>query len=205
MSETDQLEPEDLDVVPRRSSGAGQRLWSFVPILGVAACCYFLAHSKDDVLYLFQSSTPVDLGAPGAYHMGGAAHGVYAKIRGDVHSEGARFQREASNGMVWPLKEAPVILERTNFNEMRGDVTGEGMLMIDDKLPAQYLPVVAAFHKRNQLGLPGPDVGTAHTFVMVLGHTPRSIDKANAWVVILMALFLLNAWWVVRPMIQRRG
>jgi hypothetical protein len=201
-------DPDASDLAPR-STGGAQRFWNLVPVIGVVVCCYFLARSKDDVMFLFQSSTPVDLGAPGAYHLGGAANGVFAKIRGEVRSEGARFQHFgidiASNGMDWPLKEAPVILERDSFNEMRGDVTAEGMLKIDDKLPPQYQPVIAAFHRRNQLGLPGPDVATAHTFVLVMGHTPHSFDRSNAWVVVLLLLFLLNAWWVVRPMVLRRG
>lgn len=203
-----EADPELSDDLAAAKQGAAKRRFaSALPILGLAACCFFLARYKDDVMYFAQPSTPLDLGNPGAYHMAGAAQGVYAKIHGVVHSRGARYQRQSvlsiRTGTVWPLENVPVMLERSNSVDVHSDVTAEGMLEMDDKLPPQYRPVIGAFLKKSELGLPGPEVGTAHTWVLVVGHVPRGLDIPNVTIAALVLLFLANAWWVIKPMVRR--
>jgi hypothetical protein len=86
---------------------------------------------------------------------------------------------------------------------LHGEVTEEGMLQVDDRLPQEYRPVLATFLRRNELGVPGPEAGTAHSWVLVVGHTPHALDAKNGWVVLLVALFLFNAWWLVSPLLRR--
>lgn len=187
---------DDLDAPrPRRRF----HLAWLIPVIGMAASAFYLAQSKDDLLYLFQPGTPVDLGQPGSYQLEGAAHGVYAKIRGEVHSEGIPYQDGFSSGKVWPLKGAPVIVKRRDFSAQRGPLEAEGMLQIDDKLRPQYHPVIVAFLKHDQLA--PPPLG-GHVWVLVDGHTPHGLDATNGWIVLLLVLFGLNTYWFVKPIVR---
>ena len=110
---SDQSDQLFSDQIPRRSFRGS--VGSFIPILGMAVCAYLLAQAKDDLTYFFASPTPVDLGAPGAYHLERAQPGIYARISGEVHGEGNRFQEGHSAGKIWPLQGAPVMaIERQN-------------------------------------------------------------------------------------------
>ncbi len=206
---SDETSEETLDAGLEAASPprGAQRFLAFVPILGLAACCFFLARSKGDVLYFLQPAAPLDLGGPGAYHLKDATDGAFVKIHGVVHSRGARYQRQSvlsvRTGTVWPLENAPVMLERPDSSDVHGEVTAEGMLEVDDRLPPQYRPVISAFLKKGEIGLPGPDVGTAHTWVLVVGHVPRGVDLPNVSVAGLVVLSLLNLWWVIKPILRR--
>lgn len=197
---------DDPDLLPRAPSRQwGRKLGQLIPMVGVAMCCYFLAQARDDLVYLFRSDTPVDLGQPGSYHFAAAKHGIYATVRGEVHSEGAHYQEGYRSGAVWPLKGAPLVIKRADFTELRGEVQADGMLLEDDRLKqrGEYNKVLSTFLRRNQIGVPGPEVGTAHVWVLIEGHRPHTADLTNGWIVLLLALFALNTWWLIKPMVRR--
>ena len=173
---------------------------SFIPILGMAVCAYLLAQAKDDVAYLFAPSTPVDLGGPGAYHLERAQPGAYARITGEVHGEGNRFQEGHTPGKLWPLQGAPVIVERLNTDALWGRVEAEGRIEIDDHLLAAFHKVIAMFLQTDQLGVPAPG---QHVWLLTQGRVPRALDRTNLWLVSLVLLFLINAWLVLRPVMRR--
>jgi hypothetical protein len=185
---------------PREPAPRRRSLGSLVPLVCMVASAFLLARSKDDLAYLFRSADPIDLGQPGAYHLENARSGSYVKLRGEVHSEGARFQRLFGSGKVWPVAGAPVLIERRDFTDLRGKVQAEGLLRVDDDLPSQYHPVIAMFMNLHQLAPPGPD---GHVWVIDQGRVPRGFDLANGWLAVLAALFVANAWWFLRPMFRR--
>jgi hypothetical protein len=142
----------------------------------------------------------VDLGAPGAYHLERAQPGIYARISGEVHSEGNRFEEGHSAGKIWPLQGAPVMIERRNTDPLWGLVQAEGRLQSDDQLLAAFHKVIAMFLQTDQLGLPAPG---QHVWLLTQGRIPRALDRTNLWLVSLMLLFLINTWLVIRPMLRR--
>ncbi len=166
----------------------------------MGVCSYLLAQSKDDLIYLFESSTPVDLGQPGAYHLERAQSGVFARITGEIHGEGNRFEEGHTAGKLWPMNGAPVIVERRNTEPLWGRVEAEGRLQIDDQLAAPFHKVIAMFLQTDQLGVPAP--GRAR-LAPHAGRVPRAIDRTNLWLFSLAVLFLINAWLVVRPILRR--
>lgn len=195
----DSSAPEFPDVPVGRTSRGGS--WSsFIPVLGMAVCTYLLASAKDDLSYLFASSTPIDLGEPGAYHLDRARAGIFARITGEVHSEGQSFHEGQVNGKVWPIATAPVLVERRGDAPLRGRVTVEGRLQSDEQLPAAYHHVIALFLGIDELGYPG---AKGHVWLVVEGRVPRALDRTNAWLVGLMLLFLANAWLVIKPIVRR--
>jgi len=196
----DDLGPAAPAPAVRRSRTAA--FGSFIPVLGMAVCAYLLAQSKDDVAYLFESGTPVDLGEPGAYHFERARQGIYARVVGEVHGEGNRFVEGHTPGKIWPLTGTPLMIERRGTEPLWGRVEAEGRLQADDQLPAAFHKLIAMFLKTDQLGLPPPG---EHVWLLTEGRSPRGLDRTNVWLVSLMLLFALNAWLVVKPMIPKRA
>ena len=202
---TDAPDPSDLEPPEPTEELVRPRFrapnWAaFIPILGLAVCAYLLAQSKDDLAYLVASSTPVDLGQPGAYHLELAQPGAFARITGEVHSEGNRFQEGHTFGKIWPLVGAPVLVERHDLDPLWGRVQVEGRLQVDDQLVTPFHKVIALFLQTDQLGLPARG---EHVWLITQGRVPRGFDRTNAWLVSLMLLFVINAWLIVRPVLRR--
>jgi hypothetical protein len=194
-----ELDPEPSPETPRVRSRTAA--WgSFIPIVGMAVCAYLLAQSKDDVAYLFESSTPVDLGEPGAYHFERARPGAYGRVGGEVHSEGNRFVEGHTPGKIWPLVGAPLMIERASTEPLWGRVEAQGRLQMDDQLLAPFHKLIAMFLRTDELGLPGPG---EHVWLLTQGRVPRAFDRTNAWLAALTLLFGINAWLVVRPVFRR--
>jgi hypothetical protein len=188
-----QLETEDV-LRPRSRWRTGP----LIPLAGMALCAFFLAQSKAEILYLFSSSTPVDLGHPGAYDFSSAAEGAYAKISVQLEGDSARYQNGFDKGKVYPVAAAPLLIERRGTSDLRGAIEAEGELKMDRLLPPQYQPVIVSFLKGDRLSAPAKRFQTDHVWVLVDGHRPRSLDLKSAFVVLLLFVFLVNAYLLFR-------
>jgi hypothetical protein len=169
-----------------------------IPLVGMGLCAYFLAQSKQEIVYAFSSGVPVNLGSPGAYDFSGAADGVYATISGDVHGEPASYQRGFDKGKVWPLYGAPMLIERRGDSHIGKTVVASGELRMDTQLPPQYQPVILAFMKRDLLAPPGPRFHTDHVWVLIDGHRPRGLDLKTGWIALLVFVLVVNVWLLFR-------
>jgi hypothetical protein len=178
-----------------------RRRWKtgpLIPLLGMGLCAYFLAQSRDEIVYVLSSSRAIDLGKPGAYDFSQAANGVYATIAGVIHGDSARYQRGFDKGKVWPLYGAPMLIERRGDSEIGKSVVVSGQLRMDSQLPPQYRPVITAFMKRDLLAPPGPSFHTDHVWVLIDGHRPRGLDLKTGWLLLLVVVLLVNVYLLFR-------
>jgi hypothetical protein len=179
---------------PRRRWRTGP----LVPLAGMGLCAYFLAQSKPEIVYLFSSPVPVDLGGPSAYDFSAAKEGAYARISGRVEGDNARYQNGFDKGKVYPLNGAPLMIERRGSSDLHGVIEAQGELKMDSHLPPQYQPVILSFLKSDRLSPPGQRFHTDHVWVIVDGHRPRSLDWKSGFVSLLAVVFLVNAYLLFR-------
>jgi hypothetical protein len=186
----------ELEQAPR-----ARRRWKtgpLIPLVGMGLCAYFLAQSKQEIVYALSSSVPVDLGTPGHYDFSRAADGVYATIAGDIHGDSANYQRGFDKGKVWPLYGAPLLVERRGDSQIGKTVVAGGELRMDSQLPPQYQPVIVAFMKRDLMAPPSPRFQTDHVWVLVDGHRPRGLDLKTGWLLLLVFVLLVNVYLLFR-------
>ena len=176
-SHDDELPP------PRRRTAAA--LLSRSPVLAVVAvifCGWLLADLWPDVSYFFSPLEPIDLGAPGAYHLDRARENRLAQVRGDLAQ--AIPVTEARTGAprtVGRLSGTNLVVDRPGRG---GPPLFEGRLL-PAKANADYAEAVAAMRQR------GAELGD-RWLVLRDGDRPRRRWFPVAGSAILLLLALLN-------------
>lgn len=155
----------------------------------------FLSEERASLAYYFALSSPVDLGAPGAYDLGVARDEAFTRIRGDLGGPPVPYTRGWERRELAPLIDVPVLVDRPPGSAARGVLTLEGRLERDDRLP-QFRRVIETLLKRDLLRPPGPSVHTDHVWVLREGRRPWHLDADSSWCLLLLVLTALNAWWV---------
>ncbi len=144
---------------------SGWLLWDFWP----------------DVRYFFSPVEPIDLGAPGAYHLDRARTDRLVQVRGDLR-EAVAVTENGAVRMIGRLAGTNLIIDRPGRD---GPPLYEGRLLDAKRGRARYAPAVAEMRGR------GTDVGDAW-LVLRDGERPRSRFLPIAASALLLVLFVIN-------------
>ncbi len=183
---------------PRRRRPLG---WVF-PALGLLLSGALLGQQWPDVEYLFSSPAPLDLGAPGDYHLERARAGAFARIAGRLSPEGSHYTRGLFHRELVPFLDAPVLLDRPEPAAGNTPVQGapsvaEGRLE-PESADRRFDAVIRYFLTRDELAPPGRHAGTAHVWILTEGQRPWHLGASAAWLAWLLALVLFNVGWLWR-------
>lgn len=144
---------------------SGWLLWDFWP----------------DVRYFFSPVEPIDLGAPGAYHLDRARTDRLVQVRGDLR-EAVAVTENGAVRMIGRLAATNLIVDRPGRD---GPPLYEGRLLDGKRGRARYAPAVAEMRSR------GTDLGDAW-LVLRDGERPRSRLLPIAASALLLVLFAVN-------------
>jgi hypothetical protein len=175
--------PDDTGLTPpRRRESPFLRRSPVFALLMVLASGWLLWDFHADVRYFFAPVVPIDLGAPGAYHLDRARVDRLVQIRGDLR-EAVPIVEGKSVRMVGRLAGTNLLVDRPGRD---GPPLYEGRLLADKQARVRYAPVVAELRSR------GTQLGDAW-LVLRDGERPRSRwlpIGASAVLLILLAINL---------------
>ncbi len=195
-------EDEVLAPGPRKP---GARLLFAVAALGFVVCAWLLWELWPALRYWLSSAEPVELGAPGAYHLERSADGLYARIGGAPGPHASRFRKLGAHYEIVAIRGTNVLVRRvldplspsaapgrTEPPPDPAPFIAQGRLVLDRSIP-EY---AQAFQQLVSRGDTEPRGG--HLYVLLDGERPRTGAKVPAEAAGLMALALLNAGALVR-------
>jgi hypothetical protein len=165
---------------PRRESAFLRRSPVFALIM-VLASGWLLWDFLPDVRYFFAPVEPIDLGAPGAYHLDRARVDRLVQVRGELR-EAVPIVEGKSVRMVGRLAGTNLLVDRPGRD---GPPLYEGRLLADKRARVRYAPVVAELRSR------GTQLGDAW-LVLKDGERPRTRWLPLGASAVLLLLLAIN-------------
>lgn len=154
---------------------AGWLLWDFSP----------------DVRYFVSPVEPIDLGAPGAYHLDRARANRLVQVRGELR-EAIPIVEGKTVRMVGRLANTNLLIDRPGRD---GPPVFEGRLMADKAARSRYAPVVAELRKQ------GTQLGDSW-LVLRDGERPRTRYLPLGGSAVLLVLLAINLRALLRSLVS---
>jgi hypothetical protein len=192
-------EPADPDALPPFDTDSLRPLRWAIPAVALTLTSALVFQQRADFDYLAASPTPVDLGAPGDYHLERARKAVFVHIRGNSGPEASLYRKLFLQRELVPFVDAPVIIDRPRSSALAlpTALDVEGRLEPDDR-QLRFRDVIRYFLQHDQLAPPGVRAGTSHVWIIADGQRPRSLGWNAAWCALLLALLAFNVAWLWR-------
>jgi hypothetical protein len=181
----------DEPVRPRRRESAFLRRSPVFALVVVLASGWLLWDFSPDVRYFFSSVEPIDLGAPGAYHLDRARTDRLVQVRGELR-ESVAIVEGKSVRMVGRLVGTNLLVDRPGRD---GPPIYEGRLLADRVTRPRYAPVVAEMRAR---GTTLPDAW----LVLRDGERPRGRLLPIGASLVLLVLLAINLRALVRSLVD---
>lgn len=175
----------DEPVPPRRRPSALLARSPVFAVMAVLLCGYLLWDLSPDVAWFFASVDPVDLGAPGAYHLERARENRFVQVRGElVQAVPVTEARTGAPRTVGRIAGTNLVVDRPGRG---GPPVFEGRLLPAGRNP-DYAAAVGAMRER------GAALGD-RWLVLRDGERPRErwLPVAASAVLVLLALVNLRA------------
>jgi hypothetical protein len=166
---------------PRRREPSLLRRSPVFALLVVLAAGWLLWDFWPDVRFFLSPNEPIDLGAPGAYHLDRARTDRLVQVRGDLR-EAIPIVEGKSVRMVGRLAGTNLLVDRPGRD---GPPLYEGRLLAEKAGRTRYAPVVAEMRAR------GTQLGDAW-LVLRDGERPRKRVLPIAGSAVLLVLLVIN-------------
>jgi hypothetical protein len=176
---------------PRRRESAFLRRSPAFALMMVLASGWLLWDFWPDVRYFFSPIEPIDLGAPGAYHLERARIDRLVQVRGDLREAIPIVEGKAVR-MVGRLAGTNLLVDRPGRD---GPPLYEGRLLPERTARSRYAPVVAEMRTR---GTQLPDAW----LVLRDGERPRRRFLPLGASLVLLVLFSINLRALLRSLVD---
>jgi hypothetical protein len=189
--------PDDLDSTtgelepPRRRESPFLRRSPAFALVMVLLAGWLLWDFWPDVRYFFSPAEPIDLGAPGAYHLDRARTDRLVQVRGDLREAVPIVEGKAVR-MVGRLANTNLLIDRPGRD---GPPLYEGRLLAGKPARKRYAPVVAEMRSQ------GTQLGDAW-LVLRDGERPRQRVLPIAASAVLLLLLGINLRALVRRLVD---
>jgi len=183
----DELEPAP----PRRRESPFLRRSPVFALVMVLAAGWLLWDFFPDVRYFLSPVEPIDLGAPGAYHLDRARTDRLVQVRGELREAIPIVEGKAVR-MVGRLAGTNLLIDRPGRD---GPPVYEGRLLAERPARAKYAPVIAAMRSR------GTQLGDAW-LVLRDGERPRGRLLPIGASAVLLVLFAINLRALLRSLVD---
>jgi hypothetical protein len=192
MSEVDGLlDPAGDPPPPRKRESAFLRRSPAFALVVVLASGWLLWDFWPDVRFFFSPVEPIDLGAPGAYHLDRARTDRLVQVRGDLREAVPIVEGKAVR-MVGRLAGTNLLVDRPGRD---GPPLYEGRLLRDRYARSRYAPVVAEMRSR------GTQLGDAW-LVLKDGERPRRGWLPLGATVVLLVIFSINVRALLKSLVD---
>ncbi len=178
-------------VPPRKKESAFLRRSPAFALVMVLLSGWLLYDFSADVRYFFSSAEPIDLGAPGAYHLDRARTDRLVQVRGELREAVPAVEKGAIR-MIGRLAGTNLIIDRPGRD---GPPLYEGRLLAAKVARSRYAPAIAEMRAR------GTDLGDAW-LVLRDGERPRSRFLPIGASLLLLLLFAINLRALIKSLID---
>jgi len=175
---------------PRKRESAFLRRSPAFAVVMVLLSGWLLWDFWPDVRYFFSSAQPIDLGAPGAYHLDRALPNRLVQVRGDLR-EAVAVTQNGKVRMIGRLAGTNLIIDRPGRD---GPPLYEGRLLPPKAGRSTYAPAVAEMRAR------GTELGDAW-LVLRDGERPRARYLPLLAEVLALVIFAINLRALLRSLI----